>query len=453
MENEYPHVLAVGGVDPTCGAGIQMDLAVFTACRARGLTAVSAITVQNSRGISRVVPVSPRDLREQVIACVDDFPIQWMKTGILPTPEIVREIANLIREFDLKAVVDPIFHSGKGHLFVDDDAFNAYISDLCPLATIITPNFVEIEKIAQAFDIHVENQGVNLEGIMEQIGSEWNNAIIVKGGHRDLPEIVDLLWYEGNFWAFSHPRLPLKEIHGSGCFFSSAITAFCASGLSIPNAVADAEFLIQSSMQSTWEWNSTTFINPLQEIVMQGEKNLLFDEVRKVLAALENNPEASAIIPEVRSNISIILLGGMSKKHVAAIDGRITIVGGSPKAAGPVQLACSNHTARLLLSSRKVDPRIRGVVNMRHSNQVLMACKDSGMKCVEIQRQDEPLKQKSNETGTMEWIALQLHMEQHEFPDVVYDEGDVGKEPMIRLFGRSGEDLARKIINILDYLR
>ncbi len=445
-------VLVIGGSDPSGGAGIQVDLRTLGACGVHGLSAISSLTIQNSRGITRIMPSSPKDVQEQVIASIDDFPVSWVKTGILPDPELVRTVSEIVQKHKLKCVVDPILHSGKGFTFAQDETLIAYIKRLCPQASIVTPNLDELQQLAGAMTPEEDITKIEPSILAQKLARAWNTCIVAKGGHAGGSAVTDLLVQNDQVWHFSHPRLPFKQIHGSGCCFASAIAGYCAKGLSIPAAVADAEQLMELAMLGGWTWNETTFLEPLHQLTKQGLVSLLQEEVKEVICMLESNPVAPNLIPEVRANVSIVALGGMTREQVAAVDGRITIIGGQVKAAGPIRLACSNHTARLLLACRAVDPRIRAVMNLKYSISNVDACQRAGLHCTEITRSREPTSQKSSELGTMEWIPSQIKIPSSEFPDVVYDVGDFGKEAMIRLFARSGKDLKEKLLKILQKL-
>jgi len=445
-------VLTIGGSDPSGGAGIQIDLLTLGACGVRGLSAISAITVQNSRGITRIVSISPQDLRDQVTACIQDFPVTWVKTGILPDPDLVKIVAEIIQENKFNCVVDPILKSGKGFAFAQEATLKSYFEKLCPQATVVTPNLGELQQLARIVAPGKDISMVDPLTLAQNLAQAWKTNVLVKGGHASGSIITDFLVQKDNVWRFSHPRLPFKEIHGSGCCFASAIAGYCAKGLSIPAAVADAEHLFEHALLAGWTWHETTFLDPLHRITTLGLESLLREEVSQVVSTLESNPVAINLIPEVRMNVSILALGSATREQVAAVDGRITIIGEQVKAAGPIRLACSNHTARLLLACREVDPRIRAVVNLKYTPANLEGCQRAGLRCVEITRSREPSSQKHTEHGTMEWIPSQINLDSTEFPDVVYDTGDFGKEAMIRLFAHSGKNLQEKLLNILNRL-
>lgn len=445
--------LVIGGSDPSGGAGIQIDLLTLGACGVHGLSAISALTIQNSKGITRVMPTSTKDLKDQVIACVEDFPVTWIKTGILPDPDLVKNVAGLVQKYKLSCVVDPILKSGKGFSFAQEETLQAYVKDLCPQASIITPNIGELQQLVSAIFPGEDYSGLNAPSLAHKLAKVWNTNILAKGGHANGAVVTDSLVQPDKTWNFSHPRLPFKQIHGSGCCLASALTSYCAKGLSIPAAVAGAEEFMQIAILAGWKWNETSFLNPVRQITELGLESLARQEVQQVVSILEGNPSAIDLVPEVRMNVSILALGGASREQVAAVDGRITIIAGQVKAAGPIQLACSNHTARLLLACRTVDPRIRAVMNLKYSQANVASCERAGLRCSVIKRNQEPSHQKSTELGTMEWIPSQINVDSSEFPDVVYDTGDFGKEAMIRLFAHSGKDLQGKLEKILKELK
>ena len=160
------------------------------------------------------------------------------------------------------------------------------------------------------------------------------------------------------------------------------------------------------------------------------------------------------LIPEVRTNIAGSLLDAKTKGDVAGIDGRITIVNGMPKAAGDIKFGAAEHTARLILETKKFDKSINYVINLKYTPELIKTLqKETDLELKEILRENEPEKLKNKEFSTMQWLIKESIDKNGKIPDIIWDRGSIGKESMIRLFGKNSADIIEKIKKIINIIK
>jgi hydroxymethylpyrimidine/phosphomethylpyrimidine kinase len=153
----------------------------------------------------------------------------------------------------------------------------------------------------------------------------------------------------------------------------------------------------------------------------------------------------------VRTNIAVSLPNATKLDEIAGVDGRITIVGGMPKCAGPIMFGATNHTGRLILTAKQFDPTISAVINIRYSEELIDKLSlNTSLSLAEIDRMDQSLKTSQKEDSSMNWIIKKIYEEHQKIPDIIWDIGEVGKEPMIRLFAKRPDELLDKIKIILE---
>jgi len=240
-----PRVLTIAGSDSGGGAGIQADLKVITCLGAFGMSAITALTAQNTRGVFGVHPVPPDFVASQIALCLDDIGADAVKTGMLCNAPIVGAVAETLRERDVRnLVVDTVMYSKSGHRLLDEEAERAMIERILPLAEVVTPNLPEASRLA-GFDIRNIHDMRRAAGAILALGPR---AVIVKGGH--LEETATDILYDGvNFTSLSAERISTKNTHGTGCSFSAALATELARGRSLPEAAKTAKQFITAAIR------------------------------------------------------------------------------------------------------------------------------------------------------------------------------------------------------------
>jgi len=234
--------LTIAGSDSGGGAGIQADLKTFGALGVYGMSAITAVTAQNTRSVSRIVEIEPGMVAAQIDAVAGDIGIDAVKTGMLFSAAIAAAAADAIRTHRMPhLVVDPVMIAKSGARLLRDDAVAALKSDLLPLATIVTPNLPEA-AVLSGIEVADEKSALEAARRIRDLGP---SCVVVKGGHGTGPEVVDLFFDGTAVERLSGERLTTPDTHGTGCTLSAAITAYLALGLPPLDAVARArEYLI-----------------------------------------------------------------------------------------------------------------------------------------------------------------------------------------------------------------
>jgi hydroxymethylpyrimidine/phosphomethylpyrimidine kinase len=241
-----PTALTIAGSDSGGGAGIQADLKTFTAFRVYGLSAITGLTAQNTRGVQGVELPTAGFVRAQLCAVLEDIGADAAKTGMLATGEIIRTVATVVREYALRnLVVDPVMIAASGDTLMQHEAAPVMREHLFPLATVVTPNLDEATFLCERKIRTVEEMEEAARGI-HAMGPRY---VLVKGGHLPGERVIDLLFDGKEFVRRQSPRIP-GEFHGTGCTLSSAIAAGLAKGLSVREAVSTAQDYVGLALQT-----------------------------------------------------------------------------------------------------------------------------------------------------------------------------------------------------------
>ena len=230
-------VLTIAGSDSSGGAGIQADIKTITAHKMYAMSVITALTAQNTMGVSSIFEVTPEFVGQQLDSIFTDIVPDSIKIGMVSSKEIIEVIAAKLKEYNAKnIVVDPVMVATSGSSLMKDDAAFALCKQLLPLASIITPNIPEAEVLS---GIKIENQQDMIKAA-EKISESFAGAILVKGGHL-VSDATDLLYKNGDCRWFSAKRIDNSNTHGTGCTLSSAIACGLANGLSIEESIKSAK--------------------------------------------------------------------------------------------------------------------------------------------------------------------------------------------------------------------
>jgi hydroxymethylpyrimidine/phosphomethylpyrimidine kinase len=242
-------VICIGGSDSSGGAGIQADLKAVIACGCWGLSVITAVTAQNTKGVTGIYPVTPAFIGRQMDTVLKDMSVDALKTGMLHTSEIVRTVARKIRKYKIsKVVIDPVMIAKGGKTLMSGSAKKAVMKDLLPLAYAVTPNIPEAEALTGMKITTVPR----MKEAAIRIHETGVRNVLIKGGH--LPGnkragVIDIL-YDGNYYEFSSPWINSRDTHGTGCTYASALAAGLAKGESIVEAAWLAKIMITAAIEN-----------------------------------------------------------------------------------------------------------------------------------------------------------------------------------------------------------
>lgn len=248
FEFEYPRVLSIAGSDSSGGAGIQADLKTFAALGCYGMTAITALTAQNTLGVRAIHGVPPAMLRDQIDAVVEDVGLDAVKIGMLHAPDIVQTVAQAIDRHGLKNVVlDPVMVATSGAMLIDNPAIAVLVNELFWRAAVVTPNLDEASLLV--------GRPLDSEGAMQiaaqELLAKGARAVLLKGGHLAGEVVSDLLvTSSGELHWMRAPRIHSRNTHGTGCTLSSAIAAHLALGASLLGAVQLARAYVRAALEA-----------------------------------------------------------------------------------------------------------------------------------------------------------------------------------------------------------
>ena len=247
--SSLPNVLSIAGSDPSGGAGIQADLKTFAALGCYGMAVITALTAQNTQGVSGVHIPPAEFVAQQIDAIFADIEVSAVKIGMLGSPDVVEAVAQALKRHGAKNIVlDPVLVATSGDSLGAPGVVEVMRAHLLPLARVVTPNIPE----AMRFTGLAEPQNVQdlavLAGHFLALGAQ---AVLVKGGHMQGDKASDVLFEADQAEVFSQPRVDTKNTHGTGCTLSSAIAAQLAKGLELPRAVESAKAYLTQALRDS----------------------------------------------------------------------------------------------------------------------------------------------------------------------------------------------------------
>ena len=361
-------VLCIGGSDTSCGAGIQADLKAVSACGCYGLTVITALTAQNTRGILDIFPVPPKFIAAQLDAVLSDIGADALKTGMMLTAGAVNAVVSKIEQYRLKnVVVDPVMIAKGGRTIMREAAQQALVKKLLPLTRVLTPNIPEAESLAQ-MKIRSVAAMKKAASVILDLGV---GNVIIKGGH--LPSSrksgsVDILYDGKQYFEFGAGWINTKNTHGTGCTYASVLACGLAQGKNIVQAAEQAKIMVTHSIAQSLS---------------------------------------------------------LGRGH------------------GPVNVTVNEKPQNECLHGLQM------AINILAAKHV---CQRIGFAVESFDRGDEPDENKNKEGFSLEWGVNKVLRHARMIPDIIYDRGGWGKEPMARVLGRNPVEVVNKVLTILKQL-
>jgi hydroxymethylpyrimidine/phosphomethylpyrimidine kinase len=361
---------------------------------------------------------------------------------MLANQEIIEVVSKKIREYRVKkVVVDPVMVSKSGVYLLRKDARDAFIKNLIPHSLVVTPNLMEASVLAGLKVNSLEGMKKAADHIYK-LGAKY---VVVKGGHLK-GMAIDLLYDGKIFSEMEGPRIKSKNTHGTGCTFASAIATLLARGNSVPEAVRKAKTFVSMAIQSGISLGKGTGpTNPSAYVLREMERYQVVQELKRAVEILKEE-KIGDLIPEVSSNLGYALPQAEGIEDVAAFPGRIVRFKDSVATSSDPEYGVSRHVANIILTVMKFDPEYCSAMNIRYSRENVARLKRTGFLVGHFDRRLEPKRLKEKEGSSLEWGVGEVLREMKRVPDFIYDEGDVGKEPMIRVLGKNPMEVVNKIL-------
>jgi hydroxymethylpyrimidine/phosphomethylpyrimidine kinase len=439
-----PRVLTVAGSDSGGGAGIQADLKTVSLLGGYGMSAITAVTAQNTRGVQGIHEVPAEFVGLQMDSVISDIGVDAMKTGMLSNSSVIRVVGRKVRRYRVsKVVVDPVMVSKGGVRLLSPEAEETLKKELVPLALIVTPNIPEAEVLTRERIRGVEGMRRAARQVL-QMGAR---NVLIKGGHLT-GDPVDVFFDGRSFAELPGPRLPSLHTHGTGCTLSAAIALELARGNSPKAAVEKAKAFITSAIQFSFPLGQGIGpVNPYTPAIRDGERYRVIQSLRKAFHRIQEK-KVGHLFPEVQSNLGYALCMAQGPEDVAAFPGRFVRWGKEVARVADPEFGASQHIAKIILTALRYNPEMRSAMNLRFSDELLTRARKAGLSLGHFSRRNEPAWVKRREGSSLSWGVEQVLRKAKKMPDLIYDRGDVGKEPMIRVLGRDPLEVVKKVLRL-----
>lgn len=420
------NVLSIGGSDPSSGAGIQSDVKTFENHDVYGFTVITAITSQNTKKISKIAPISAKDIKTQLESVLSDFQIDAIKIGMVYDSSIIKIVNTMIKNQKCPIVVDPIIESTTKKILLKKSAIDSYKRYIIPLATIITPNKKEAKILSGS------SKAEDAAKELQKLGAK---NVIITGFRESEKEIEDFVMEVDNNYILKGKKIKIIN-HGSGCNYSASITASLARKKSIYEATVTAkEYVYQSIKKSK---NLGKGIKITHKEISKIQK-----ELSHSILDFQNIKNVSKLIPECQTNFVFSKNKPKTIKNVLGISGRLVKSGNNVIQAGELVFGGSQHVATAVIQVSKKFSKIRSAINIKYEPKIITNAKKHRMSVLSYDRKNESKKSKSKENSSISWgISSCL---KSNIPDIIYHKGDFGKEAMIIVFGETPAEVVRKI--------
>ena len=420
------NILSIGGSDPSSGAGIQSDIKTFSHSGNYPFTVITAITSQNTRKVTSIMPVNKKNLESQIDSILSDFHIDAVKIGMVFNSQIIRTINSKLKNCVFPIVVDPIIKSTTGALLLKKDALDDYKKMIIPLADVITPNVYESKILSGIADTKKS---------AKKIQSMGAKCVIITGFTESKNNISDFILEPTKSYKISGKKIQIIN-HGSGCNYSASITESLAKGLTVNEAVKIAKKFVYQSIKNS--------ISIGKGVNITHQK--ISNDVKELLYSIDNFKQIKnihKIIPECQTNFVFAKTNPKTINDVLGISGRLVKAGKKIITAGEIVYGGSQHVASAVIQINKKFPEILSCINIKYNPQIISKAKKLGFVVLSYDRNKEPKNVKKQENSSINWGISSIL--KTKCPDLIYHKGDFGKESMILIFGETPNDVIKKV--------
>ncbi len=432
-----PKTLIIAGFDPTSGAGLTADLKTIYSLNVYSCSAITSVTIQNTQKIKKRYDIDPYIVSKQLKIIFEDIEINSIKIGMLPTKKHIEVVYNILKSKKTPIILDPVFESSTGYKLVDSEV-REEIKKIIKISKVVTPNIKEAEIIS---DIKIQNKE-DMKKAAKEMLKLGCKSVLIKGGDLNSSKSIDILYTDHKFYEFLKDKIN-KKIHGTGCHLSSAIAAYIAKGNSIQKSVSMAKKYTYDAIL-----NSKDITKGKLQLIHNTEDRKICKKIENWAYEFRDLENSYKLIPEVGINIAYIPEDSNNLEEIIGLTGRIIKDKNKPEVVGYPERGGSKHIATVAYTAHKFDPKIKCSMNIKMSDKILNICKSLKFKIGEFDRLQEP-----KNVSSMEWGTEKVMRESKKTPDIIFDRGAVGKESMIRLFGRDINDISNKVKLIISKMK
>lgn len=419
-------LLLIGALDPTGLSGLSRDAATAADLGCPAATVATALVAENSLGVLGVDWRPAAELLKDVklVLAEPGLRLSAIKMGVVSAGQAAA-LWPLLKKTKAPVVWDPVLSATSGGVFVADPA--ALLPWLSQ-ASLSTPNLTEARAL------------LGRAKLTEKDLPRLGRAVLLKSAEQDKKQVVDWFFEEGKTHRFYSP-ISHENPRGTGCTLATAAAVFFSHGLPPSQAVKQARDYLSQARELA-QGRRLGLVNAPKAEVLQA--------LAGVTPLLERLP-AKPLLAEVGLNLAYCLPGARGPEQAAAFTGRVTARHGLLSVTGYPAFEASSHVARVAVQAHQLFPSVRAAMNLRHSPELLKLAKGAGLKGVSFDRANEPTHQQHQDAHTMDWGVRAACGGLKNPPDVIFDGGGPGKEPMIRLLGRNPMDLVNKIQRVLSF--
>ena len=423
------NILTIGGSDSSSGAGIQSDIRTFSDFGVYGFTVITAITSQNTTDVSNIEPVSVKSLKSQLDSILSDFHIDAIKIGMVYNSVIIKVIHSKLCNCHVPIIVDPIIKSTTGVTLLKKNALNNYKKMIIPLAHVITPNKYEAKILSGVTNVREAAKKI------QKFGAE---SVIITGASTSKGKISDFILEKDREYKVTGKIIPIRN-HGSGCNYSASIAVSLAKQNPLRYAVTTAKNYVYNSIKNSKNIGKGVRITHQK---VSTEKMELLESINN----FKQIKNVHKIIPECQTNFVFAKKKSKTLRDVLGVSGRLVKSGKEVITAGEIIYGGSHHVGTAVIEVNKKFPNIRSGINIKFNSKIISKAKRCGLTTLNYDRNKESKKSKQKEGLSIKWgINFALKTKS---PDIIYHKGDMGKEPMILVFGETPDDVIRKISKI-----
>jgi len=423
------NILTVGGSDPSSGAGIQSDIRTFSDFGAYGFTVITAITSQNTKQVSNIEPVSKKSLKSQLDSILSDFHVDAIKIGMVYNSDIIKVIHSKFRHSQVPIIVDPIIKSTTGNTLLKKNAIVDYKKMIIPLADIITPNKYEAKILSGMSNVR------NAAKKIQMLGA---TSVIVTGASKSNNKISDHILEKNKEYQITGKIVPIQN-HGSGCNYSASLAVLLAKQYTLNQAVKIAKNYVYNSIKNSKNIGKGVRI----AYHTTSDKKM---ELKESINDFKQIKNIYKTIPECQTNFVFSKRKPKTIKDVLGVSGRLVKSDKEVITAGEIIYGGSHHVATAVIQVNKKFPNIRSGLNIKFNPKIISKAKSCGLTVLNYDRNKEPKKSKRAEGSSIKWGISNVI--KTKIPDIIYHKGDMGKEPMILIFGERPNDIITKISKI-----
>ena len=429
------NLLSIGGSDPSSGAGIQSDVKTFASLNAYGLTAITAITGQNTSKFGIVQPVSKKILKNQLDSIFSDFEIDGIKIGMVYNSDIIKTIHSILKKISIPIIVDPVIKSTTGGMLLQTSAVRDFKKYLIPLATVITPNKFEAEFLSKR-KITSKKSLKTVGRIIQEMGSK---SVVITGLELKKNHITDFVMDMKE--DFIESKKIISVNHGSGCNYSAAMVFSISQGKSTLESAKFAQKYTFDSIKNAQKVAKGIAIT-------QNKLDPRYLELSNAINRFTKIKNIYQRIPECQTNFVFSKKSPKSVNDILGISGRIVKIGNNVTQAGSLEYGGSKHVATAILSMNKKFSHIRSAVNLKLEKETISKLEKNSFNVKNYDRTKEPKTIKNKEGASIKWGINSVLKNSKEPPDAIFHKGDFGKEPMIIIFGTNPNSVIEKISKI-----